>query len=44
MISQTFEPLLYLSEKAYFEKTETEFPLLPTSVSYETGSNKTEWI
>ncbi len=42
--SQTFEPLLYLSEKAYFQKTQKELPALPTSVSYETGSNKEEWI
>lgn len=44
MVNQTFEPLLYLSEKVYFEKTQKEFPILPTSVSYETGSNKAEWI
>ncbi len=44
MINQTFEALLYLSEKAYFEKTNKEFPVFPTSVSYETGSNKNEWI
>ena len=42
MINQTFEPLLYLSEKAYFEKTQKQFPLILTSVSYETGNNKNE--
>lgn len=43
MPSNTFEALLYLSEKAYFQKTSNEFTPILTSVSYETGSNLTFW-
>jgi len=43
MLSQTFEPLLSLTEKAYFLKTNNEFPTFRTAFSYETGSNKMCW-
>lgn len=43
MLNLTFEPLLSLSEKAFFRKTSNEFPIFRTSVSYETGSNREEW-
>lgn len=44
MLNRTFEPLLPLAEKAYFRKTSQEFPVIRTSVSYETGSNQAYWL
>jgi len=37
-----FEPLLYISSKAYRLKNQAEIPVL-TNVSYETFSNKNAW-